>query len=586
MDAGTIRRKWDAGTAPPTLVGRAQYAPRLRAEGLIATGRAVLAAFSLVAIWLDRETLATTQAEMTYVLLLGYWVYALAVAWVVWFASVPSARLGLVTHVVDLLVFSVLTYLAKGPTSPLFTYFMFSIVAATLRWQWRGALWTAAAALLTLNGIGVFATAVLQDPEFELNRFVMRSVSLAVMAALLVYLGVYQERWRREMSDLAAWPPVLHSERELPHPEMLASAARILGAPRVLVAWEERDEPSLHLASWSGGEVGSWREAPETFHPVVAEPLAGRSFLSANVRTPVPVVQCRAPDELRAWRGTPIHLGLRSRFAMTTVLCLPLHGERVEGHLFALDKSPMTWDDLLLGEVVAHQVASWMDQALLSQRLRQAAATEERMRLSRDLHDGVLQSLTGTALQLETVQYLWDTEPRAARDRLATIQRLIADQQRDLRLFIRHSKLAPVPAARDAGLNAGLRRFVQRLEGIWGLRVELQVEGLGHASSEALANDICLIVQEALINTARHAAATAVRVAVTGEHGEIRIVVTDNGHGFAFEGEYDDATLTSLHLGPVMLTERVRSLGGTLAIHSTTAGARLDIRLPCGSRSA
>jgi signal transduction histidine kinase len=60
--------------------------------------------------------------------------------------------------------------------------------------------------------------------------------------------------------------------------------------------------------------------------------------------------------------------------------------------------------------------------------------------------------------------------------------------------------------------------------------------------------------------------------------------VTDNGHGFPFEGEYDDATLTSLHLGPVMLKERVGSLGGTLAIHSTTAGARLDIRLPCGTR--
>jgi signal transduction histidine kinase len=58
--------------------------------------------------------------------------------------------------------------------------------------------------------------------------------------------------------------------------------------------------------------------------------------------------------------------------------------------------------------------------------------------------------------------------------------------------------------------------------------------------------------------------------------------VTDNGRGFPFQGEYDHATLTALQLGPVMLKERVESIGGTLAIHSTPAGARLDIKLPSG----
>jgi len=243
----------------------------------------------------------------------------------------------------------------------------------------------------------------------------------------------------------------------------------------------------------------------------------------------------------------------------------------------------MTGDDLLLGEVVAHQVTSSMDQSLLSRRLRQAAAAEERNRLSRDLHDGVLQSLTGAALQLETVHRLWDSEPQAARDRLASVQQLIADEQRDLRFFIRDSKLPPVVlAAGVAGLDAGLRELVNRLAGIWGVRVDLKLEHLDDPLHATLANASCLIVQEALVNAARHAAASEVRVAIGATNGQVEIAVADNGRGFPFQGEYDHATLTALQLGPVMLKERVESLGGTLAIHSTTTGARLDIKLPSG----
>jgi len=571
--------------AETALVGRlvrATYAPRIRAERLIATGRVLLAAFSLLAVWLDPSTPAH-HAQTTYSLLLGYVAYSLLVALVVWLAHVPLVQLGFVTHVVDLLLFSVLTYLTEGPTSPFFTYFMFSIVSATLRWQWRGALWTAAAALFTMIGVGLYADEVLGQHAFEQSRFIIPGVYLAVTAGLLGYLGAFEERRRREMSELAAWPQIFAREPELPQPETLESAARILGAPRVLVAWEEPEEPWLQLALWREGTIRSWSEAPETFDPVVAQPLAGVPFLSADVGAAVPVVLYRGPKEARGWRGAPIHPALRSRFGIGAVLCLPLRGECLEGHLFALDKPRMTGDDLLLGEVVAHQVASSMDQSLLLRRLRQAAAAEERNRLSRDLHDGVLQSLTGAALQLETVQRLWDTEPRAARDRLATIQQLIADEQRDLRFFIRDSKLIPVAlAAGAAGLDAGLHELVHRLAVIWGLRVDLKLGRLDGPLPEALASAICLIVQEALVNAARHAAASEVHVTVGAEDGQVQIVVSDDGRGFPFQGEYDHATLTALQLGPVILKERVESVGGTLAIHSTPTGARLDIKLPSG----
>jgi len=560
------------------------YAPRIRAERLIATSRVVLAAFSLLAVWLDPYT-PTAYGQTLYILLVGYGVFALAVAAVVWLAHVPLAQLGLGSHVLDISLFCVLTYLTEGPTSPFFTYFMFSIVSATLRWHLRGALWTAAVALVAFNGIGVYGSEVMNDPAFEENRFIIRSVYLAVMAGLLGYLGAYEDRRRREMSALAGWPWTTAREQMVPHPEILQSAARILAAPRVLLAWEEPDEPWLHLATWNSGEYRTWREAPETFQPVVAEPLAGLTFLSKDVRAQAPVILRQAPHE-RGWRGAPIHPALQERFGITAVLCLPLHGECLDGHLFALDKRGMSGDDLLLGDVVAHQVVSSMDQSLLSRRLRQAAAAEERIRLSRDLHDGVLQSLTGAALQLQTVQRLWEAEPDGARERVGAIQRLIAEEQRNLRGFIRDSQLAPAGLTTGTeGLHAGLRELVQRLEGLWGLRVTLQLDRLEEQASDALTYDLCLIVQEALVNAARHAAASDVRVDVASVDGQVHVVVTDNGRGFPFLGDYDHAALMSLGIGPVMLKQRVKSLGGTLAIRSTPAGARLDIRVPRGPAS-
>jgi signal transduction histidine kinase len=314
---------------------------------------------------------------------------------------------------------------------------------------------------------------------------------------------------------------------------------------------------------------------------VVTESLAAVPFLSRDVGRSAPVVLGHLTNVARSWRGVPIHPALQQRFVMRAVLCLPLHGDCFEGHLFALDKLRMTADDLVLGEVVAREVSSSMDHSLLSLSLRRSAATEERMRLSRDLHDGVLQSLTGAALQLETVQRLYETEPESARSGLSKIQRLIAKEQRDLRMFI-HDSQKPDQAgpAKIGELEPSLRELVQRLGDIWGLPMELEVHGMESASPDALVSDIRLIVQEALVNAARHAAASMVHVNIAANNGAVHITVTDNGHGFPFHGEFDHATLAAFQLGPVMLKERVDSLGGSLSIFSSTVGSRLDIRVP------
>lgn len=556
-----------------------QYSPQSRAERLIAAARVVLAVFSFLAIWLDPPE-PTRYTETTFALLAVYLVYALGVAVLVWGRTTPLGRPAFAMHAFDLAVFSLFMVFTQGPMSPLFAFFVFALVCGTLRWQWQGTLWTAVVVLAVFVGMGLYAAEANGDP-FELNRFIVRSAYLAVVAALLAYLGLYEQRRRGEITRLAGWPPVVPREVRRLAREMLEHAAGVLGAPRVLLAWEEPEEPGLRLASWSGGELGWSRESPEAFRPLVAEPLAGTDFLCRDARATVPVVLHTTLEGFRRWHGAPLHPDLAARFDVGAVLALSLRGEGFEGRLFALDKAGMTSDDLVLGGVVARQVAARMAHFYVLQQLQQASATEERIRLARDLHDGVLQSLTGATLQLDTAGYLVEKDPAEARQRLLEVQRLLAAEQCDLRSLVQQLKPAPLtPFEVAAGLIARLKELVRRMERQWGLHVTLDIRPIEGGISETLSHEIYRMVHEALVNTARHAGASTGRVEIEAGDDRVRITVADDGRGFPFHGRYDHAALATLKLGPVSLRERIASLGGSLAIESSEAGARLEIRLP------
>src|SRR5437879_6882456 len=137
------------------------YTPGIRAERLIASGRVVLSGFACLPVWLDPPPPAN-YGEIPNLLLAGYATYAVGLAVLAWLARAPRPRLAVATHVADLVLFCAFVYLTEGPASLVFSFFIFSVVGATLRWQWRGAVWTAAVALLAFNGIGVYALEVSQ----------------------------------------------------------------------------------------------------------------------------------------------------------------------------------------------------------------------------------------------------------------------------------------------------------------------------------------------------------------------------------------------------------------------------------------
>ena len=185
---------------------------RQRPERVIAAGRAILAGMSLLAVWLDPAEPSRFVAA-TYTVLTCYLVYAIGLFVVVWRLGPRVDRLALPTHLLDVPLFGLLIFLPEGATSPFFAFFVFSLLAAALRWQAPGVIWTGLAVLLVYGGVSLYAAGVLEGPGFELNRFVIRISYLAVVVLLLGYISFYEQRLRSERMALAAWPRPDRSSR-------------------------------------------------------------------------------------------------------------------------------------------------------------------------------------------------------------------------------------------------------------------------------------------------------------------------------------------------------------------------------------
>lgn len=558
-----------------------RYHSKSRAEHLIATGRVILAGFFLLAVWLDPSE-PSRYAHFTYGILWVYLLYAVAIGSLTWHRGFGSKSLHLVTHSVDLIVFACLMFLTTGPNSPFFVYFIFILVCATFRWQWRGTLWTAAAAMSITLLLAWYPSNLLLDHNFELNRFIIRIAYLAVVAGLLGYLGAYEESMREILSMLSQWPrETLPDEPGADGQGMLGHAAAILRAPRAVLLWEEEEEPWLHLLCWSAQGCRYERQEPGTFGNVVAEGLEDASFFCLEAEAAQALVVCNTAAGLQQRHCMPLHPEFVRRFGVSSACVSALDGEKISGYLIALDRAHLTPDDLVLGGIVAHEIAARLDHSLLLKQLRQGAAADERLRLAHDLHDGLLQSLAGAGLQLATVYRQIETDPAAARENILQVQQLLASEQRDLRTQINEMKpLFSRRKTEEFGLVKRLDELAGRIRRQWEVACSITCNTPAPRLQRSMAREIYFVVHEALINAVRHAGAGTLRVEIAFDAQWVQITVADDGRGFGFQGRYDQDQLSDLKRGPVTLRERIDALNGKLAIDSSECGARLDITLP------
>ncbi|CAA9299346.1 MAG: hypothetical protein AVDCRST_MAG89-347 [uncultured Gemmatimonadetes bacterium] len=202
------------------------------------------------------------------------------------------------------------------------------------------------------------------------------------------------------------------------------------------------------------------------------------------------------------------------------------------------------------------------------------AEEQERIRLSRELHDQLGQLVTALRLGLRGLER-GDGSATAALEDLEQLTVQLAGELSHIASELR-------PAALDRlGLQQALRAYVEDWSARYGIAAEFQPLGTaGERFALEVETTLFRTVQEALTNVAKHSAAQNVSVILERRPGTVRVIVEDDGTGFDVSAVAATGARTR-RIGLVGMRERVELLGGTLELESApNAGTTVFIRLP------
>lgn len=229
--------------------------------------------------------------------------------------------------------------------------------------------------------------------------------------------------------------------------------------------------------------------------------------------------------------------------------------------------------DLLSG--LASQAAIAIENARLHRQLRSLAALEERQRISKDLHDGIIQSIYATGLALEDGIQLVDEDPAKAKQRLEQAIEDLNDVIKDVRNYI--FDLQP-EVLHGKEMGQALADLVKGFKINSLVDAELVVgEGIDMPLSEEQKTHLFHIARETLANVAKHAEASKVRLKLLRAPNGLTFSIEDNGIGL------DSQRARAGGHGLRNIAERVKLLGGDFEIKSgVRLGTCLVVTIPAG----
>ena len=264
---------------------------------------------------------------------------------------------------------------------------------------------------------------------------------------------------------------------------------------------------------------------------------------------------------------------------MHSFLGMPITNQGVPvGRLYLTNKrgtAEFSETDQTLVEMFALHAGIAIENARLHDQVRRLAVVDERDRISRDLHDSVIQAIYAQTLALDDVPDLVDEDPDEARRRVDGAIDALNAVIRDVRNFI--FGLRPV-LLESGDLADGLHQLATELRRNGGVEVSVQVDDadgrVGTLPIETVV-ELLAIAREAMSNVARHASATTCHVALDVRARDITLTIADDGRGTAaVAGERGHHGLTNMRA-------RAEARGGVIDVRSTQgAGTRIIVTIP------
>ncbi len=319
------------------------------------------------------------------------------------------------------------------------------------------------------------------------------------------------------------------------------------------------------------------------------------SFITTGI-SPEERAKIGPPPQGRGLLGVPLHDGQALRVdnlqkhprsagfpaghpPMHSLLAVPiLCTGKFKGNLYLSEKrdgAEFTAEEEATLKRFATTAALAVDNAELNRGLRSLAVTEERMRIAREMHDGMAQVLAYVNTKAQAVsEFLGTGNVDDARDQLEQLAAAAREVYADAREGILSLRSSADP---QQGLAETLAQYVAQWREM--ARIEATLEADPDVQLEPDQElQLVRIVQEALANVRKHSSARKAEIFLSRADSEILLVITDNGMGF---DPNRPRVGDQPRFGLATMRERAAEVGGTLDVIATPGqGTRVQVRLP------
>jgi signal transduction histidine kinase len=556
---------------------------------VLAFSRLFLALTSLIA-WEIHPVASGVYYHFGRLVLLAYIAHSLLLLAVLRIHRVPTRGFVVWVQVSDIAWPALLCLFTDAPTSILFIFFLFAMLAAAFRWGLRETL---ATAMIGMGLLLLQAAATRYGPppvqrvlsgSVDAPRLVLRCGFLLLTGFLLGFLAEGEKELRAEI-DLT---------------NRLLSLARIGG--RFAVALHDAmvelgrvfdGQQVYEVVRQSGtGRVYKWVTMASAEQPVTAQEIAP-AHQAAELMRGYPHTfymqstgqkqKCRIAaldDEGRRLEPSHLqHLPMPVAGAHSVLVVSHEMGRDWTGRFVVVNGYVGRRRELELrfAQNIMRQAGPALYSVYLFRHFRSRAGAVERARVARELHDTVIQSLIGIEMQIDVLRRRGTPDSQLPAE-LQRIQGLLRQEVLNLRELMQTMRPPDVGPHQFLDFIAQLVERFSRDTGVATRFVsELQEVTLPAATCRELAR----VVQEALVNVRKHSGAQSAMVHFGSQNGMWKLVIDDDGKGFPYTGRFTLRELDDLRRGPTVIKERVRGVGGDMVLESSAGhGSKLEITVP------
>jgi signal transduction histidine kinase len=532
---------------------------------MICAMRVVLALSALLVIYIDPSEPDRLVAP-TYLALAGYGVYSV----LIYALSIRHGRLLplKILHWLDVAWYVTLVALSSGTNSIFFFFFFFAILVASFGWGFGSGLRVTIVSAVLFTIVG-YATAP-AEPEFQLNRLLLRPIQLVVLGYMIAIWGGLQSRLKarlrllKEVSLIAN--PRFGVERTIQSVlESLRSSYR--ADTCLLILQKSQASQPIRL-------YGSSSEGPYNLHRAdrktddsgyssreITEEMA-RSFLPASPSQAVIYHQGKPGETIlydtktgSLTKGNPESLAFVNAFDGKSCFSVPVYYRtQPAGRLYiAGGTHRFDYADIDFVLQVMEQVTGVLENIRLVDSLASDAAGQERRKIAQDIHDSVIQPYIGLQFGLASVKQKLEH----GEDALGNVEELLAltnGEIADLRSYVGGLRRGESP--RDIFLPA-VRRFALKFSEATGLNVEINGRD-DLPIYDRLAAELFQMIEEGLSNVRRHSTSTYAKLDIGIKDGHLEMQLRNERLKRLGEASFT----------PRSIAERAAALGGQTVVYT------------------